>query len=117
VTIAIGMVTLLSSTLGGREMSSESTSWTTRTCTARPMAYIYRLFKGVVLGLEVQCLKVLGLRLWDHTVVMPDMVQVMINMALDLAAMAFSPITLVDHVSPTWWSLSSNGTWYVWCFF
>ena len=36
------------------------------------MAYMYRLFRGVVLGLEVQCLKVLGLRLRDHAVVMPN---------------------------------------------
>jgi hypothetical protein len=59
---------------------------------------MYRLFKGTVLGLEVQCLKVLGLRLRDHTVVMPGVVQVEINMTLDLAAVAFSPTALVDHV-------------------
>jgi hypothetical protein len=57
-----------------------------------------RLFRGAVLGLEVQCLKVLGLRLRYHVVVVPDMVQVMINITLDLAVMAFSPIALVDHV-------------------
>jgi hypothetical protein len=46
VTIAIGMVTLLSFALGGREMSGGSMSWTTETCTARPMAYMCRLFRG-----------------------------------------------------------------------
>ena len=46
------------------------------------MAYMYRLFRGAVLGLEVQCLKVLGLRLRDHVVVVPDEVQVMVNMTL-----------------------------------
>ena len=49
---------------------------------------------------KVQCLKVLGLRLRDHMVVMPSMVQVMINMALDLMTVAFSPTALVDHVFP-----------------
>jgi hypothetical protein len=49
-----------------------------------------------MLGQEVQCLKVLGLRLRDHTVVMvlvPSMVQVMSNMALDLmvVAQSYSP--------------------------
>ena len=53
-----------------------------------------------MLGLEVQCLKVLGLRLRDHTVVVPGVVQVVINMTLDLAAVAFSPTALADHVFP-----------------
>jgi len=60
-------------------------------------------FRGAVLGLEMQCLKVLGLRLRDHVVVVvvvPGVVQVMINMTLDLAAVAFSPTALVDHVFP-----------------
>jgi len=56
------------------------------------------LFRGAVLGLEVQCLKVPYLRLRDHMVVMPSMVQVMINMALDLTVVAFSPTALADHV-------------------
>ena len=64
------------------------------------MAYMCHSFRGVVLGLEVQCLKVLGLRLRDHAVVMPDMVQVVINMTLDLMVVAFSPTALVDHVFP-----------------
>jgi hypothetical protein len=53
-----------------------------------------------MLGLEGQCLKVLGLRLQDHMVVVPGVVQVMINMTLDLVAVAFSPIALADHVFP-----------------
>jgi hypothetical protein len=56
-----------------------------------------------MLGLEVQCLKVLGLRFLDHAVVVvvvPGVVQVMINMTLDLAAMTFSPTALADHVFP-----------------
>ena len=64
------------------------------------MAYMCRLFRGAVLGLEVPCLKVLGLRLRDHSMVMPDVVQVMINMTLDLTVVAFSPIALADHVFP-----------------
>jgi hypothetical protein len=67
------------------------------------MAYMCRLFRGAMLGQEVQCLKVLGLRLLDHAVVMVVMlgvVQVMINMNLDLVAVAFSPTALVDHVFP-----------------
>jgi hypothetical protein len=62
-----------------------------------------RLFRGVVLGQEVQCLKVLGLSLRNHTVVkvlVLDVVQVMRNMALDLMAVAFSPIALADHIFP-----------------
>jgi hypothetical protein len=59
-----------------------------------------RLFRGTVLGQEVQCLKVLGLRLRDHTVVMPRVVQVMINMTLNLTAVAFSPTALADHIFP-----------------
>jgi hypothetical protein len=58
------------------------------------------LFRGVVLGQEVQCLKVLGLRLRDPVVVVPSVVQVMINMTLDLVAVAFSPAALADHVFP-----------------
>ena len=50
------------------------------------MAYMCCPFKGVVLGLEVQCLKVLGLRLLDHEVVVPGVVHVVINMTLDLVA-------------------------------
>jgi hypothetical protein len=64
------------------------------------MAYMCHLFRGVVLGQEVQCLKVIGLRLQDHTMVVPGVVQVMINMTLDLTAVAFSPTTLADHVFP-----------------
>ena len=66
------------------------------------MAYMCRLFRGAVLGLEVQCLKVLGLRWRDHEVVVPGVAQVMINMTLDLTTVAFSPALLADHVSPTW---------------
>jgi ribosomal protein L18E len=64
------------------------------------MSYMYRLFRGAVLGLEVQCLKVLGLRLQDHMVVVPGEVQVVVNMTLNPMAMAlvFSPTALVDHV-------------------
>jgi hypothetical protein len=54
-----------------------------------------------MLGLEGQCLKVLGLKLRDHAmvvVVLPGVVQVMINMTLDLVAVVFSPIVLADHV-------------------
>ena len=64
------------------------------------MAYMCRLFKGTMLGLEGHCLKVLGLRLRDHAVVVPGMVQVVINMTLDLTAVAFSPIALADHIFP-----------------
>jgi hypothetical protein len=64
------------------------------------MAYMCCLFRGAMLGLEGQCLKVLGLRLRDHTVVVPSVVQVMINMTLDLMAVAFSPTVLADHIFP-----------------
>jgi hypothetical protein len=56
-----------------------------------------------MLGQEVQCLKVLGLRLRDHAVVVvlvPDVVQVVSNMALDLTMVAFSPTAVADHVFP-----------------
>jgi hypothetical protein len=56
-----------------------------------------------MLGLEGQCLKVQGLRLRDHVVVvvvMPGVVQIVVNMTLDLVAVAFSPIVLADHVFP-----------------
>jgi hypothetical protein len=59
------------------------------------MAYMCHLFRGTVLGQEVQCL-----RLRDPMVVVPSMVQVMINMTLDLVAVAFSPIALADQVFP-----------------
>ena len=50
------------------------------------------LFKGTVLGL----------RLRDHTVVVPSVVQVVVNMTLNPMAVAlvFSPTALVDHVFP-----------------
>jgi hypothetical protein len=64
------------------------------------MVYMCHLFRGAMLGQEVQCLKVLGLRLLDHAVVVPGVVQVMINMTLDLVAVAFSPTALADHVFP-----------------
>jgi hypothetical protein len=64
------------------------------------MVYMCRLFRGAVLGQEVQCLKVLGLRLRDHAVVMPSVIQVMSNMALDLVVVAFSPTVLADHIFP-----------------
>jgi hypothetical protein len=56
-----------------------------------------------MLGQEVQCLKVLGLRLLDHVVVMvvvPGVVRIMINMTLDLVTVAFSPTALADYVFP-----------------
>jgi hypothetical protein len=62
------------------------------------MAYMCRLFKGAMLGLERQCLKVLDLRLRDHAVVVSNVIQVVINMTLDLVAVAFSPTVLADHV-------------------
>jgi len=61
------------------------------------MVYMYLLFRGTVLDREVQCLKVLGLRLRDHVVVMPDGVQVVANTTL-VSVMAFSVIALADHV-------------------
>jgi hypothetical protein len=64
------------------------------------MVYMCYLFRGTMLGLEGQSLKVLGLRLRDHVVVMPGVVQVMINMILDLMVVAFSPTVLADHVFP-----------------
>jgi hypothetical protein len=69
------------------------------------MVYMCCLFRGVVLGLEVQCLKVLGLRLRDHTVVMvvmPSVVQVVLSMTLNpvTAALVFGPTALADHVFP-----------------
>jgi hypothetical protein len=79
-------------------MSGESTSRTTGTCIARPMAYMCRLFRGIVLGLEVQCLKVLGLKLRDHVVVVPSGVQVMIEMILDPHGGGFGFYPLADHV-------------------
>jgi hypothetical protein len=53
-----------------------------------------------MLGLEGQSLKVLGLKLRDHAVVVPGVVQVVSNMAVDLAAVAFSRIALADHTFP-----------------
>jgi hypothetical protein len=64
------------------------------------MAYMCRLFRGAMLGQEVKCLKVLGLNLRDHVVVVPGVVQVVSNMTLDLMAVAFSPTTLADHIFP-----------------
>ena len=81
------------------------------------MVYMYRLFKGTVLGLEVQCLKVLGLRLRDHAVVVPSGVQVVVNMSIDPVAVAFSSIALVDYGFPLMVLLPPNGTWYAWCLF
>jgi hypothetical protein len=49
-------------------------------------------------------------RLRDHAVVVPGVVQVVINMTLDLVVVAFSPTALADHVFPTWCPLFSNGT-------
>jgi hypothetical protein len=62
------------------------------------MAYMCRLLRGAVLGQEAQCLK--GLSLQDHMVVVPHVVQVIINMTLDLMVVAFSPIVLADHIFP-----------------
>jgi hypothetical protein len=67
------------------------------------MAFMSLLFRGTMLGQDVQCLKVLGLKLLDHAVVMvvmPGVVQIMINMTLDLMTVAFSPTALADHVFP-----------------
>jgi len=44
---------------------------------------MYLLFRGIVLDRGVQCLKVLGLKLRDHAVVVLDGVQVMVNTTLD----------------------------------
>jgi len=63
------------------------------------MVYMYLLFRGTVLDREVQCLKVLGLRLWDHAVVVPDGVQVVANTTLD-SVVVFHLTALADHVFP-----------------
>ena len=60
---------------------------------------MYLLFRGTVLDREVQCLKVLGLRLWDHAVVVPDGVQVVGNTTLD-SVVVFHLTALVDHIFP-----------------
>jgi len=52
-----------------------------------------------VLDREVQCLKVLGLRLWDHAVVVPDGVQVVANTTLD-SVVVFHLTALADHIFP-----------------
>ena len=66
------------------------------------MAYMYRLFRGALPSLGVQSLKVLGLSLRDHAVlvVVPGEVNVMLNMTLDLVTVAslFHPTLLADHV-------------------
>jgi len=63
---------------------------------------MYRLFRGALPGLGVQSLKVLGLSLRDHAVlvVVPGEVNVMLNMTLDLVTVAslFHPTLLADHV-------------------
>jgi hypothetical protein len=65
------------------------------------MAYMCCLFRSAVLGLEVQCLKVLGLRLRDHAVVVSGKVQVVVNMTLNLVvALVFSPTALANHIFP-----------------
>ena len=63
------------------------------------MVYMYHLFRGIVLDRGVQWLKVLGLRLRDHTMVVHDGVQVVINTTLD-SVVVFSLTVLVDHVFP-----------------
>ena len=57
-----------------------------------------RPFRGVVLGEEVQCLKVLGLRLQDHVVVVPDGVQVVIEMIMDPVAVVLAFTPRADHI-------------------
>jgi len=64
------------------------------------MVYMYLLFRGTVIDREVQCLKVLDLRLRDPVVVMPDGVQVVANTTLD-SVVAFSLTALADHVFPS----------------
>jgi hypothetical protein len=44
----------------------------------------------VLLGLEVLCLKLLGLSLLDHAVVVPDEVWIVFHMTSDLAVVALS---------------------------
>jgi len=82
------------------------------------MAYMCRLFRGSVLGLEVQCLKVLGLSLRDYAVVMPSVVQVVVNMTFNpmVVALVFSPTALANHVFSLVVTASPNGTWHAWCF-
>jgi hypothetical protein len=56
--------------------------------------------RGLLLGLEVLCLKLLGLKQQDHTlfqVVEPSEVLVMSHMAKNPMAEALGPIGLVDH--------------------
>jgi hypothetical protein len=45
------------------------------------MVFMSFLFRDIMQGLEVLCLFLLGLRLGDHVVVMPDGVLVMCHMA------------------------------------
>ena len=62
--------------------------------------YMSHLFIGTLLGREVLYLKVLGLRLLDHVVVVLDGVRVMVNMTLSLVLMLFSPTVSADHIFP-----------------
>jgi len=67
------------------------------------MVYMCHRLRGALLGLGVLCLEVLGLKLRDHVVVVvPGVVNVMINMTLDpvTEASLFRPTLLADHVFP-----------------
>ena len=79
-------------------MSSESMSCRTGTCTTRPMVYMCHLFRGTMLGLEVQCLKVQGLGLRDHAVVVLGGVQVVIEMIMDPVAVVLAFTPRADHI-------------------
>ena len=63
------------------------------------MVYMSCLFRGALLDREA-LLKVLGLRLLDHAVVVLSEVWVVVNITSSLVLMPLSPKASVDHIFP-----------------
>lgn len=84
----------------------------TKTCTTLLTVRIYVVLTGMLLGLEVFCLWLLGLKQQDHTVLKPDRVLVMSRMTKDpvaealvvvaLASLAYHCFSLIELATLLW---------------
>lgn len=75
----------------------------TKTCTTLITVCISLVLRGMLLGLEMFCLWLLGLKQQDHTVVKPDRVLVMSRMTKDPVAEALVAValaSLAEHCFP-----------------
>jgi hypothetical protein len=114
--IARWMTIWLSFALEGREISDGVLRETRRVCTTFLMVYIVLLFKDVLLGLEVLCLRFIGLKKQYHVVVEYNGVLVHEPYEQTPCHRGFGSHNSSIPLFPSCGDCYPYETWDVWCF-